>query len=638
MLLIRWHSNYLLPFLLGAIPTKLPGCPAYLSRSDVQTRVSPQSKRSKVECRDLEKAIAESIETCSAYNSAVSFATLAEAFTKVSAPKGWIKAKGERNLCFFYLDESSEIPVVKIKVYVSEDLSVNVLFNNIKANKLACDDVDLIFPVRVTDINFLDKILRYSVRCFNNITQKSGDKIKAKLDFINDILEDLSEEMENSQENSSSDAIKFVQEQIQLSTIGTKTRYRYSCEMMLFSCLLFQISPHAYKFLRGSGKLTLPSPRTIQTICAKFNTDPRYEQSDEHFLQYIKNKFYLLDSNDKIVSLMVDEIHIKPNLDYKGGNIVGGSNNSTERATSAHTFMLNSVRSKYSDVAHILPVHTIKGEDLYTIIKKVIVGLEKIGFEVISVVTDNNALNKKAMSFFVNPPKIMIAYANPVDTSRPLFYVIDPVHTLKNVRNNWINKKPEQIFNFPDFFGNEMRVAAFGALKEMHMRENDQLIKYGHTLSLKALYPSSIERQNVKLVLQVFNDSIVAALEQLGPKVCLSSYKDTSVFIALIVKWWDIVNVKTPLKGQRLRNPFKEPVTINSQHIFDFLQNFLTWLEKWKQSEGQKLTKETHDAVYHTTSALIKISRYCLDVKNFNYLLLGKFQTDKLEERFGKYR
>lgn len=101
MLIIWWSSISLLTFVLGAIPTKLPGCPAYLSRSDVHTRVSPQSKRSKMECRDLEKAIAESIKSSSAYDSAVSFAASAEAFTEVSVPEGWIMAKGEKNLCFF---------------------------------------------------------------------------------------------------------------------------------------------------------------------------------------------------------------------------------------------------------------------------------------------------------------------------------------------------------------------------------------------------------------------------------------------------------------------------------------------------------------------------------------------------------
>lgn len=59
---------------------------------------------------------------------------------------------------------------------------------------------------------------------------------------------------------------------------------------------------------------------------------------------------------------------------------------------------------------HILPVHTISGEDLNKLTKKVIVGLEKIGYQVIVVVTDNNALNRKAKSFFMENRELSNEY------------------------------------------------------------------------------------------------------------------------------------------------------------------------------------------------------------------------------------
>ena len=34
-----------------------------------------------------------------------------------------------------------------------------------------------------------------------------------------------------------------------------------------------------------------------------------------------------------------------------------------------------------------------------------VVGLESIGFKVIAVITDNNAINRKAMTKFVSPSK-----------------------------------------------------------------------------------------------------------------------------------------------------------------------------------------------------------------------------------------
>ena len=128
---------------------------------------------------------------------------------------------------------------------------------------------------------------------------------------------------------------------------------------------------------------------------------------------------------------MVDEIHLKPYFDYKGGNIVGSAFDSSEAATSAFVFMLNSVRSKFKDVVHIIPTKCMKAETLHNILKKVIIGLEKIGFTVFCVVTDNNAINGKAMSFFAHPPKLSIVYRHPYQNDRPLFFMYDSVHLLK---------------------------------------------------------------------------------------------------------------------------------------------------------------------------------------------------------------
>lgn len=118
---------------------------------------------------------------------------------------------------------------------------------------------------------------------------------------------------------------------------------------------------------------------------------------------YIKNKFKKLQSNDKNVTMMVDEIHIKPFWDYKGGNIVGSALDGTEAVTSAYVFMLSSIRTKFKDVVHIIPAKCMKAETLHCTLKRVIVGLEHIGFRIICVVTDNNAINGRAMSLFYQP-------------------------------------------------------------------------------------------------------------------------------------------------------------------------------------------------------------------------------------------
>ena len=123
---------------------------------------------------------------------------------------------------------------------------------------------------------------------------------------------------------------------------------------------------------------------------------------------------------DTTVSLIVDEIHLKLYFDHKGGNTVGLSDYSNEAATSAFVFMLSSVFSQYKDVVHVIPTKYLKAESLFDIIKRIIISLEEIGFRVLSIITDNNAINKKAIPLRSSPPKLSIVYPHPVLKSEPI--------------------------------------------------------------------------------------------------------------------------------------------------------------------------------------------------------------------------
>ena len=83
----------------------------------------------------------------------------------------------------------------------------------------------------------------------------------------------------------------------------------------------------------------------------------------------------------------------------------------------------------------------MNAESLFNITKRLIIGLEQIGFKVICVITDNNSINRKAMSYFHSPPKSSTVYRHPAHDSRPLFFMFDSVYLLKCIRNNWINTK-----------------------------------------------------------------------------------------------------------------------------------------------------------------------------------------------------
>ena len=101
-----------------------------------------------------------------------------------------------------------------------------------------------------------------------------------------------------------------------------------------------------------------------------------------------------------------------------------------------------------------------------------------------------------------------------------------------------------------------------------------------------------------------------------------------------------MVNVTTPRKGRRLNYKFQQPMHAGSNEPKLFLHSFSDWLSKWEteNSSSGRLTKKTFGALKHTMHALLEIANYCIDELGSEYVLLGKFQTDSLEARFGQYR
>jgi hypothetical protein len=465
-------------------------------------------------------------------------------------------------------------------------------------------------------------------------TEKSYSLVDAMKAILNDL--------KSSESFSDKSILNFIDEQISFLTISPE-KYRYSPNTLIFASMLNIISPQAYKFIRNSGLIILPHPSTINKLNSKISSNPQKEQQDSNFLEYAKQRVLELKNNDIYVSLMMDEIHLKPYVDYKGGDIVGMSYDNSDIASSAYVFMINSIFSKYKDVIHILPVKKLTADKLFETLMKVITGLEKIGFKVIVIVSDNNSINRKAVSFFNNPLANYV-YPHPCDRTRPLFYCIDSVHLIKCVRNNWLNQKnSEQAMYYPDFNLSSGRVctASFDTLKSVFEMESGNLLKHGYTLSRKSLWPTSFEKQNVKLALEIFNSNLSKGLNELDGKCNIVNLVSTSKYIEIFTIWFDIMNVKSPNKGQNLRNKFCEPLSnSNDDEKLAFMQNFLEWLLKWEAlvSDTGRLTKETHSALALTTKCMIELTHYCVLELNMPYILPGKIQTDELESRFGLYR
>ncbi|XP_023225604.1 uncharacterized protein LOC111626460 [Centruroides sculpturatus] len=445
--------------------------------------------------------------------------------------------------------------------------------------------------------------------------------------------------------------LSFICEQINLLTMKVP---KYSSETLMFSCKFFFTYPAAYRLIRNISILILPHPVYLKKMVMDLG---HYQSgiSNSH-ITYLHKKSKILNKEECIVNVLLDEIYVKPKLLYKSGRIEGMSKNiENTKATTMQLFMISSVFSKNKDVVALFPVKNLTGIKLHEMTCSVLKLLKKFGYKVITIISDNNRINRVMFEKFCNG-LLTTNIQNPYSPSDKIFLLFDSVHLLKCIRNNWLNQHDNrQTFVFPTLqnsvlfdYNNSLPDICFDnlqCLKTIHFQEKSSTVKLAPKLSKKVLYPSKLERQNVALVCSIFDEKNIAALRI---KHQIQNSKETSYFLDIISKWWKIVNVKHPHKGKILKDKFSEPITDTSDFKVIFLRNMFKWLQVWNNYNHQvaqmssnrhgKLTVETQKALENTIKAMYELTEFILNELGAHYVLLGKFQTDMLEAHFGQYR
>ena len=104
------------------------------------------------------------------------------------------------------------------------------------------------------------------------------------------------------------------------------------------------------------------------------------------------------------------------------------------------SFLISSVAGNYDDLVCFVPIITLDSVQLRKHYFKVVEGLEKIGFKTLVSITDNHKTNRKFFASF-GDGNLLPQAPHPVASGRPMFFLFDPVHIMKNFYNNFQRKK-----------------------------------------------------------------------------------------------------------------------------------------------------------------------------------------------------
>ncbi|KAI6648653.1 Transposable element P transposase [Oopsacas minuta] len=260
--------------------------------------------------------------------------------------------------------------------------------------------------------------------------------------------------------------------------------------------------------------------RNLQDLKAKLNyivlpdncmlcISPGFKVSFSTYLSQATSSFSSLERN---VIVQMDEIHIKSDITYKGGKIFAPNLDPEDPTRTVFAVMISSLHEKWSCISRLLPCGSISAKRHFP--------------------------SSKSVSLIL----------------RIVVYVY-------RIRNNWLNQKnfdkTMYYLKLEDFEIDKcqyplcLHSASFQDVSLLYSSERGSLAKLAPQLTVKACFPSSIERQDVELVLKVFNGLTLSALEIPYEKRCEEYRNNTSTFVRILPTLWKIFNVSTPSKGIR---------------------------------------------------------------------------------------
>ena len=213
-------------------------------------------------------------------------------------------------------------------------------------------------------------------------------------------------------------AIQFIICQLE-NLLCHKHHRSYNIETIIVALKCQLISPACYQYLQSLDSLFLPHHSTLKRLYSKFGLDSEFSS----FWESATSQF---SQRERHVIVQMDEIHVKSELTYKGGRVLGSSSNTNEPAKTIFALMVSSLSKKWSTIVRLLPCSNSSAAELFPIIKMVIEDIERCGLYV-QVFSPTNTLDHVV-------PHI-------IDADRPLFLIFNFVHILKTIRNNWVNQK-----------------------------------------------------------------------------------------------------------------------------------------------------------------------------------------------------
>ena len=431
---------------------------------------------------------------------------------------------------------------------------------------------------------------------------------------------------------------KFAAEQLRLAITQANGR-RYSSGLLSTAVVWDRISPKLYQMIQGSAFLCMPQPRTLRRLTSALQVSAGLDCATK---TYLGMRIAKLEPRERPINISMDEVYTAQGVELAGGKYYGETADGSTTKT-LFCIHMNSVSGKYEDMVSMQPVAHVRRDDIADAFNRALQSLTELGFVVVSVTTDNHRVNQSWHNSLGpdgrHPEYIVNPYSAQED--QRIYTMYDSVHAFKNVYYGLMRSKTMTLPPFPGLEDPRPLKVDFGHLIRLHSMECGDPAKLAYKLTDRVLHPSVLERVNVSLAAAATDQSTSAALRHFAEnKSGCAEFADTAAFLELVRRWFDSCNVKSSLMWIRMNDRNRVPLQLDcedSERTTSFIRDFGAYM---LSLADKGIPKDTCMAVFHTCRGLTGLAEYLLTrhASYVNYVLLGKIQSDGIENHFGHLR
>ena len=453
--------------------------------------------------------------------------------------------------------------------------------------------------------------------------------------------------------------MKFFWEQQMRLLQTNKMGHRYHPQVIRFALSIHCKSALAYKEIRQSGALILPSERVLKDYKNYFKPGAGIIKEN---IEELKEKTSAYTDIQQYVSVIMDEMKIQENLvfDKSSGELVGFidlgdpvttfaniEQDSDPIASHALAFL---VRGLATDLKHVVAYYftgNVTSFQLMPLFWKVVAVLETtVKLKVIAAVNDGASPNRKFFNLHANlggvlPDHVVCKTPNLFCLTRVIYFFADVPHLVKTARNCLYNSGSGSRSRY---MWNNGQYLLFRHIADLYHRDQEFALHRLPKLTLDHVVLTSFSKMKVKLAVQVLSRTISTCLLECNDP----SVVGTAMFCQMVNDFFDCTNVRSESEHVRKRNERIKPYTsCEDEHLVWMKDTFLKFLDDWKASiqvregpftpterEKMFLSNQTYEGFKISVNSHVEAIKFLLS-ERFSYVLTEQFMQDVIEDYFG---